>query len=97
MRKMASALHFRVRLIFIGLTKSDHFGRQRFDVGAANQQVEHERHLTKENWLQITEQRVVVFAKEQRGAAQPDPAKAVDHQPNTDEARNKSRAVNEQA
>src|SRR5438270_844563 len=97
MRTIASVLHFRVRLIFIGLTKSGHFGRQRFHVRASNQNPEHKRQFGKEDWLQPAKRGLVVNRREDREGAERDPAEAGKNQPAAQKPRQKSRAKDQPA
>src|SRR5436190_19578541 len=91
-----SKLHFRKRLIFIGLT-SHNSGGQRFDIGTSDQQPEHDCHLGEERWLQPGKSGFVINREELCGKAERYPGEAGDDQPDAEEARQKSGAKDKQA
>src|SRR2546429_1926878 len=95
MRRMASALHFSTRLIFIA-NESGRFCLQRFHVRAFDQKVEHNRELAEQDRLQIEKRLVGVSRKEKADHAEKDISEAVDHQPNANPTRQKSGTKDEQ-
>jgi len=91
-----SKLRFRKRLIFIGLT-SHNSGGQRFDIGASDQQPQHDCHFGEECRLQPGKSSFVIEWEELCGKAERYPGEAGDNQPNAEEARQKSGAKDKQA
>src|SRR6266850_5581935 len=97
MRRIASALHFKMRLIFHRPNESDRFGREGFNICASDQNPEHERQFGKEDWLQPAKRGLVVKRREDRNGAERDPAEAGKDQPDAEEPRQKSRAKDQPA
>src|SRR5437773_5256136 len=90
-------LHFRKRLIFIPPNESGSLGRHRFDIGASDQEVEHDCHFGEECRLQPTKSGAVVTGEELRRNAERDPGEAGDDQPNAQDARQESRPIDKQS